>query len=79
MDKNLGLSCFFCALWLTIHMLGKKFRDLIIGKNTYIVSWVDYKNAILSGHLIVAAILVGIICLINDRYYEIYEKVTINN
>jgi signal transduction histidine kinase len=53
-------------------MLGKKFRDIIIGKDTYIVSWVDYKNAILSGHLIVVAILVGIIYLINDRLNGIY-------
>ncbi len=53
-------------------MLTKKFRDFIIGKDTYIVSWVDYKNAILSGHLIVVTILVGIIYLINDRLYGIY-------
>jgi signal transduction histidine kinase len=53
-------------------MLTKKFRDFAIGKDTYIVSWVDYKNAILSGHLIVVTILVGIIYLINDRLYGIY-------
>lgn len=53
-------------------MLAKKFRDFIIGKDTYIVSWVDYKNAILSGHLIVVSILVGIFYLVNDRYHEIY-------
>ncbi|MEQ1584354.1 MAG: HAMP domain-containing sensor histidine kinase [Cyclobacteriaceae bacterium] len=72
MGKNLVLSCFFCDHWLKIRMLGKKFRDIIIGKDTYIVSWVDYKNAILSGHLIVVAILVGIIYLINDRLNGIY-------
>ena len=53
-------------------MLSKKFRDLIIGKHTYIVSWVDYKNAILSGHLIVVAILVGIVYLINDWFHGIH-------
>jgi signal transduction histidine kinase len=47
-------------------MLGKKFRDIIIGKDTYITSWVDYKNALLSGHLIVVSILVGITYLIID-------------
>lgn len=72
MGKNLVLSCFFCDHWFRIRMLGKKFRDIIIGKDTYIVSWVDYKNAILSGHLIVVAILVGIIYLINDRLNGIY-------
>ena len=53
-------------------MLRRKFRDLIIGKDIYINSWVDYKNAILSGHLIVVSILVGIVYLINDRLYGIY-------
>ncbi len=53
-------------------MLRRKFRDLIIGKETYITSWVDYKNAILSGHLIVVSILVGIVYLFNDRFYGIY-------
>jgi signal transduction histidine kinase len=53
-------------------MLRRKFRDLIIGKDIYINSWVDYKNAILSGHLIVVSILVGIIYLFNDRFYGIY-------
>lgn len=72
MVENLVLSCFFCDHWFTIRMLSKKFRDLIIGKHTYIVSWVDYKNAILSGHLIVVAILVGIVYLINDRFHGIH-------
>lgn len=72
MGKNLVLSYFFYDHWLKIRMLGKKFRDIIIGKDTYIVSWVDYKNAILSGHLIVVAILVGVIYLINDRLNGIY-------
>ncbi len=53
-------------------MLAKKFRDLIIGKDTFIVSWVDYKNAILSGHLIVVSILVGVFYLVNDRLNKIY-------
>lgn len=47
-------------------MLGKKFRDIIIGKDTYIVSWVEYKNAILRGHLIVVSIFVGLTYLITD-------------
>lgn len=53
-------------------MLTKKFRDFIIGKDTYIVSWVDYKNAILSGQLIVVSILVGLIYFVNDRFHGIY-------
>jgi signal transduction histidine kinase len=63
----LVLSCFFYEHWLKILMLGKKFRDLIIGKDTFITSWVDYKNAVLSGHLIVVSILVGIAYLIIDH------------
>ncbi|MBL7870201.1 MAG: HAMP domain-containing histidine kinase [Cyclobacteriaceae bacterium] len=52
-------------------MLRKKFRDLIIGKGTYIDSWVDYKNAILRGHLIVVSLLVGIVYLFVDRYNNV--------
>jgi signal transduction histidine kinase len=47
-------------------MSGSGFRDLVIGKGTYISSWVDYKNALLRGHLIVVSILVGIVYLITD-------------
>lgn len=53
-------------------MLAKKFRDLIIGKDTFIVSWVEYKNAILRGHLIVVSIFVAITYLITDRVNQIY-------
>lgn len=52
-------------------MLRRKFRDLIIGKHTYINSWVDYKNAILRGHLIVVSLLVGITYIFVDRYNNI--------
>jgi len=52
-------------------MLKRKFRNLIIGKSTYINSWVDYKNAILRGHLIVVSVLVGITYIFVDRYNNI--------
>jgi len=52
-------------------MLKRKFRDLIIGKHTYINSWVDYKNAILRGHLIVVSLLVGITYIFVDRYNNV--------
>jgi signal transduction histidine kinase len=47
-------------------MFGSGFRNLIIGKGTYIHSWVDYKSALLRGHLIVVSIAVGIVYLITD-------------
>lgn len=53
-------------------LLAKKFRDLIIGKDTFIVSWVEYKNAILRGHLIAVSIFVAIAYLITDRVNQIY-------
>ncbi len=52
-------------------MFRRKFRDLIIGKDTYIDSWVDYKNAILRGHLIVVSLLVGIAYMFMDRYNHV--------
>lgn len=52
-------------------MIRGKFRDIIIGKNTYIESWVDYKNAILRGHLIVVSLLVGIAYIFVDRYNNV--------
>lgn len=53
-------------------MSGSGFRDLVIGKGTYIPSWVDYKNALLRGHLIVVSILVGIVYLITDWLSNIF-------
>lgn len=47
-------------------MVGSGFRNLIIGKGTYIPSWGDYKNALLRGHLIVVTITVGVVYLITD-------------
>lgn len=52
-------------------MFGSRFRNLVIGKDTYIASWVDYKNALLRGHLIVVSIVVGIVYLITDRLSHI--------
>ncbi|MBL7875082.1 MAG: HAMP domain-containing histidine kinase [Cyclobacteriaceae bacterium] len=52
-------------------MFGSGFRNLVIGKDTYIASWVDYKNALLRGHLIVVSIVVGIAYLITDRLNHI--------
>jgi signal transduction histidine kinase len=55
-------------------MPGKKFRDLIIGKDVYINSWVDYKNALLRGYLIVVSLLVGITYIFVDHYNNITEN-----
>lgn len=52
-------------------MFGSRFRNLVIGKDTYIASWVDYKNALLRGHLIAVSIVVGIVYLITDRLSHI--------
>lgn len=47
-------------------MFGKHFRNLIIGKQNYIDSWLEYKNAIFRSNLIVVSILVGVVYLIVD-------------
>ncbi|MBX2915160.1 MAG: HAMP domain-containing histidine kinase [Cyclobacteriaceae bacterium] len=47
-------------------MFGKRFRNLIIGRQNYIDSWLDYKNAVFRGNLILLSILVGIVYLLVD-------------
>lgn len=47
-------------------MFGKRFRNLIIGKQNYIESWLDYKNAVLRGNLIALSIFVGAVYLLVD-------------
>ena len=47
-------------------MFGRRFRNLIIGKQNYIESWLDYKNAVLRGNLIVLSIFVGAVYLLVD-------------
>lgn len=47
-------------------MFGKRFRNLIIGKQNYIDSWLEYKNAVFRSNLIVLSILVGVVYLIVD-------------
>lgn len=47
-------------------MFGKRFRNLIIGKQNYIESWLDYKNAVLRGNLIMLSIFVGAVYLFVD-------------
>lgn len=51
-------------------MFGKRFRSLIIGEKN-IESWLDYKNAILRGNLIVLSIFVGALYLLVDWANEI--------
>ena len=52
-------------------MLGRKFRDLVIGKETFVDSWVEYKHAILRGQLIVVSLFVGIVYIIVDWYNNV--------
>lgn len=52
-------------------MFGKRFRNLIIGKQNFIDSWLDYKNAVLRGNLILVSILVGIVYLTVDWVNEV--------
>jgi len=52
-------------------MFGKRFRNLIIGKQTYIDSWLDYKNAVLRGNLILLSIAVGLVYLLVDWLNEV--------
>lgn len=47
-------------------MFGRRFRNLIIGKQNYIESWLDYKNAVLRGNLIMLSIFVGAVYLFVD-------------
>ena len=52
-------------------MFGRRFRNLIIGKQNYIESWLDYKNAVLRGNLIVLSIFVGAVYLLVDWINDI--------
>ncbi|MBN8576908.1 MAG: HAMP domain-containing histidine kinase [Cytophagales bacterium] len=52
-------------------MFGKRFRNFIIGKSNYVASWVEYKHAILRGHLIVLCLLVGVVYLAIDMATDI--------
>ncbi|MBN8652837.1 MAG: HAMP domain-containing histidine kinase [Cytophagales bacterium] len=47
-------------------MFGRRFRNLIIGKQNYIESWLDYKNAVLRGNLLMLSIFVGAVYLLAD-------------
>jgi signal transduction histidine kinase len=48
------------------------YRDLMLGRNVYIPSRVDYKNAMLRSQLAVIALIVGISYIFIDWYHGIY-------
>ena len=48
------------------------YRDLVLGRNVYIPSRVDFKNAILRSQLAVITMVVGIGYIFIDRYHNIY-------
>jgi signal transduction histidine kinase len=49
------------------------YRDLILGRNVYIPSRVDYKIAMLRSHLALLAMFVGISYIFIDRQHGIYD------
>lgn len=51
----------------------KTIRDLIIGKNSYIESWAEYRQVILSGHYALIAIALCLLYLGIDLSWGIYQ------
>ena len=52
-------------------------RDLIIGKNNYIDSWIEYRQVILSGQFALISIVACLVYLIIDASLGIYETAPI--
>jgi signal transduction histidine kinase len=51
----------------------KTIRDLIIGKNSYIESWTEFRQVILSGQIALIAIIICTLYLTIDLSWGIYE------
>ncbi len=55
----------------------KTIRDLIIGENSYIESWTEYRQVILSGQYALIAIALGIVYLTIDLAWGIYQTIPV--
>ncbi len=55
--------------------LKKTVRDLIIGKNTYIDSWTEYRQVILSGQYALLAMALCLVYLLIDIGWGIYQTI----
>lgn len=62
-------------LCLMIISLKKTVRDLIIGKNTYIESWTEYRQVILSGQYALLAMAFCLVYLLIDLSWGIYQTI----
>lgn len=53
-------------------------RNLIIGKNTYIESWSEYRQVMLSGQFTLLAMLVISLYMIIDIYFNVYDVLPVH-